>query len=364
MFYNSSNYGGILQSYALVRLVEKEGNSVEQIRYNQSSIYNVKLRLKQAILPYYRMIRDYNNGILYWRLRKRRKIVIRAAKELVNHSKKVYSEQSLSSCLRKYNCFITGSDQVWHGEWPAYFLNFVPSKYKKIAFAASTGKSELTDDEIKVIRDYTKDYTAISVREKDTATQLNKQIKNVECVLDPTLLLEKGDWETIVAERKIDKPYIFCYFLGSNKKMRDLASEFAAKRNCPIVTIPHMQGIIEKNDLLFGEVQSFDARPQDFLSYIKYAEAVFTDSFHACVFSQIFKKQYYVFGRLEHKEMNNRIVSLTEMFGTRNHYIEEQDQYKFSYIDEIDLIDYRVTSEDYKEMKEKSISYLFSNLRK
>ena len=78
---------------------------------------------------------------------------------------------------------------------------------------------------------------------------------------------------------------------------------------------------MRKEDINFGDLQLFDAIPQDFLSYILYSEMVFTDSFHASVFSLIFHKQFFAFGRTEHKEMNNRLETLTKMFHTEERFI-------------------------------------------
>ena len=42
MFYGSSNYGGILQAYALTKAIEKEGDKAEQICYNNFSVFSYK----------------------------------------------------------------------------------------------------------------------------------------------------------------------------------------------------------------------------------------------------------------------------------------------------------------------------------
>lgn len=364
MFYNSDNYGGVLQSYALVKAIEKLGMNAEQICYNHYSAFNWKQRAKKKLVQYISLIKHPSYVSIYRLLNKRKKAVVKESGSLVKHSRKVYNEKTISNCIENYDAFITGSDQVWHGEWPAYFLTFVPKSKRKISYAASTGKSILTEDEIKTIGEKTKDFTAISVREADIAEQLQKYMpdRKIELVLDPTLLLDQKDWDEVASERLMTKPYVFCYFLGSDSRMRTLAFEYAKNHELTLVTIPHMQQKVETDDLDFGDVQAFETTPQDFLSYIKNAEAVFTDSFHASVFSQIFNKQYYVFGRLEHKEMNNRINTLTEMFDSRSHFIEDIHQYQLEYIDNITDIDYGKPCDKYEKMREKSIAFLYCNL--
>lgn len=360
MFYNSTNYGGILQAYALIRYLKINGYRAEQICYNLYSAYSLNKRIKIIIKKYLQIISNPRNIKLYRKIEKRNKIVVRAANRLVPHSEKVYKEKNIGCCINQYSMFITGSDQVWHGEWPAYFLAFVPKTFKKIAYAVSTGKSTFTMSELEKIRNYSRDFTAISVREADTLSifreSLNK--KQIELVLDPTLLLSVEEWNDIVAPRKLSDRYLFCYFLGSDIKLRNLAIEYAKTKNIKIVTIPHMQQRIEPHDIDFGDIQEYGARPQDFLSYIRYAEAVFTDSFHASIFSNIFHVQYYVFGRAEQREMGNRIETLTNMFHSESHFINKEEDFTLEFIQSLCDIDYTKEMKDFTEMQERSRSFI------
>lgn len=365
MFYNSSNYGGILQAYALTKAINKYGMEAEQINYNHFTAFSVKRRMKMKMIKYVSLIKNPKHFKLFLKILKRSKIIADASAGFIPHSRKIYTEKNLYHCVPNYLAFITGSDQVWYGEWPAYFLTFVPSGMKKIAYAASTGKSQLSELDIKKIKNSTSDFTAISVREADTKKTLINYIldKNIELVLDPTLILEKDDWETIASPRKIGNEYLFCYFLGRDERIRKLAKEYANKHKLKIVTIPHMQGKIEKNDLGFGDLQLFDTTPQEFLSLIKYANIVFTDSFHASVFSQIFQTQYITFERSEHKEMNNRMITLTEMFHTTHRFISKDTAFNLNYIENIEKVDYSIISNEYEDLKKKSLDFLINSLQ-
>lgn len=367
MFYNSSNYGGILQAYALTKVLADCGLEAEQIRYDNLSSFSFSSRLKNK-LHKYKMILKHPRMLKYQRkIEGRNRAIIKASELLVPHSKKVYKEKNIGKCLKDYSAFITGSDQVWHGEWPAYFLSFVPDGMKKIAYAVSTGKSQLSSYETEQIKKYVKEYTAISVREADMAVILQKAMpeKTVELLLDPALLLGKKDWDAIASKRKIEKSYVFCYFLGPDIKIRRIAKEYAKKYGLELVTMPHMQGEIEINDINFGDIQIYDAVPQDFLSYIKYAELVFTDSFHATVFSSVFQKQYIVFGRTECKEMNNRIETLMDIFHTKYRFIDDTEKFELSYIEKIKEVHYNNNNGSrLDEMKKHSIEFLIHSLNK
>ena len=137
-----------------------------------------------------------------------------------------------------------------------------------------------------------------------------------------------------------------------------------------------MQGKIEESDIDFGDIQVYDAAPQDFLSYIKYAEMIFTDSFHATAFASIFQKQYVVFGRTERKEMNNRIEMLTDIFHTGHRFIDNTEGLSIEHIEKIREIDYSndgsnlnnviidYKSEQYLRLKEHSIKFLIDSIYK
>lgn len=365
MFYNSSNYGGILQAYALTKVINKYDMEAEQINYNHLTAFSAKQRMKMQLIKYVPFIKNPKNFKLLFKILKRSKVVLDASADLVPHSRKIYTEKNMYRCVPNYFAFVTGSDQVWHGEWSAYFLTFVPSGVKKIAYAVSTGKSRLSELDINKIQNCIGDFTAISVREADTQRTLSDHIsdKNIELVLDPTLILERDEWEIIASPRKIEGAYLFCYFLGSDVRMRKLAKKYATKHKLKIVTIPHMQGKIEKNDLGFGNLQLFDATPQDFLSFIKYADIIFTDSFHASVFSQIFQTQYITFERTEHKEMNNRLITFTKMFHTEHRFIGKDDGFNLDYIEDIEKVDYSISSSEYEDLKKRSLDFLINSLK-
>ena len=359
MFYNSSNYGGILQAYALSRAIKALGLDVEQICYNHYSAWSIKHRIKLKIIKYSPLAKNPAMIGLQIKIHNRTRKVIKASNKLVPHSSDVYNERNIKKCLPNYSAFVTGSDQVWHGDWPAYFLGFVPSEYKKVAYAVSTGKSLLSEKDLERIKKYTDDFYAISVREETTEKQLSVYLreKRIDLVLDPTLLLGREEWEEVASPRLYDFPYIFCYFLGADQKMRSLAEQYGKIHKLCVVTIPHMQGRIERADLTFGDKQCFDVSPQDFLSLIKYADIVFTDSFHASVFSQLFRTKYIAFGRTDHKEMNSRLTTLTEFFETKNRFICEEEKYDMAYIDSIDDDIYSV-SDEFLKLRSKSLDFL------
>ena len=86
------------------------------------------------------------------------------------------------------------------------------------------------------------------------------------------------------------------------------------------------------------------------------AKFVITDSFHACVFSIIFHKQFVVVGNKERGM--SRFESLLEMFGLEDRLVNIGDD-----ISSLSKIDYVAVDKIYDTLKEESKSFLFNALK-
>ena len=177
------------------------------------------------------------------------------------------------------------------------------------------------------------------------------------------MLLSLEKWDNICSEQKIGEKYIFCYFLGALSVQNSEITQFAHKRGLKVVTMPYLCGTCH-DDSNFGDYKIYDAAPQDFISLIKHAEYVFTDSFHATVFSHIYKKNFFVFNRAGLKSMNDRIYSLTSLFNTQERFCDTKEKETLEYIENLPPIDYSNPFLKLEEMKEKSIEFLKINLKK
>ncbi len=368
-FYKSKNYGGVLQAYALVSYVNASFMRTEQICYKSNTV-NFSLPHKEdnkkIFLRYFSPKKILRKLVFF---AKKNKLALRYNAfekfyEYIPHSENVFNKHNVKNSTNNYDIFITGSDQVWNMTWfdPNYFLEFVPDEKKKIAYAVSMGHSSLTEEQKDYLKRVLPTFTAISVREKDMVDLLQPLTdKKIEWVLDPTLLLDKGDWDEICPERRIKEKYLFCYFLGHDERIRKLAKKHAKKNNLKIVNLPHLCGIA-KADIGFGNYKLYDVAPNDFISLIKYADCVFTDSFHACVFSGIYNKNFVAFNRHGMESMATRIYSLCELFECRDHFCDCEEKFNIDYIGRLEPIDYNKDFTLLKEMKERSIDFLKNNL--
>ncbi len=337
-FYKSTNYGGILQSYALVKKLELMGHDAEQLCYIMSieKLNEKRISFKKYKRKAYVFIKRVAKFILRYKsiigITPKAKAFELWSKSYINQSSNVYTTKNIKKSVDKYDVFITGSDQVWNYSWydKNFFLSFVPKRKKKIAYAASIGHSQLYGKQRKIFKRHLKTFDAVSVREKD-AVQLIKDISPVGAnwVLDPVFLLEKEEWLKVASPNQIKGKYVFCYFLHNNPKQMTLAEEYAKNMGLKIVFIADMFKEIETS---FGDIRIENAGPGQFLSLINCADVVFTDSFHASAFSCIFEKNFFVFGRDDAKGMNKRIESLITLFECEDRFCDSEEKQNLNYI--------------------------------
>lgn len=330
-YYNSTNYGGNLQAYALCKFLEMHGYEAEQISYDKSG--ERFLTSKMRISVCHKIASKLKN--LPNRLRNRKikdQILIRSRKiltfnqESIPHSSKVYSRNSIPAANEIYDVFITGSDQVWHPKavCGAYLLDFADASKKKLSYAASLSVDHLPAEYSAAYSQALSSFDAVSVREQD-AVPLVQTLSSVPVrwVLDPVFLLTREQWSQFGKKRKREKPYVFCYFLGHDPKHRDLANAYANARRMEVVTMPYLSGKFHICDQGFGNLQIFEADPTDFVSLIRNADCIFTDSFHVTAFSVIFEKQFFVFGRSGFPAMGSRICSILSLVNANDRFFPD-----------------------------------------
>ena len=335
LYYNNANYGGLLQSYALVRTMDKIGMNARQISFDRSSDKSPLLisridRMKSNPLSFAEdaiknRIRKFE--YIFWGKRKQTEISqllekrIRALKKFeksIPHTE-VISKNDLINLNLEFDAFICGSDQIWNPSLlrDAYLLNFAADDKVKIAYAASFGRDSLNDTDIQYISQKLKNFTAISVREELARNTLKKVVgKPVYWVLDPTLLLEREDWDRISEPYSVSEPYVLTYFLGDNGKQRKVIKKFARDNNLKLLGFPHILGEFRQADVGYADEELYNVSPSQFIYLIAHAKYVATDSFHACVFSIIYRKNFVAFNRQIKRtgeQMSSRIISLLKI---------------------------------------------------
>jgi len=370
-YYNTYNYGANLQAFALCKVLKDLGYDAEQIRFKptdgfqkyktsflQGSIYSIKVIVSKAL----RFINHPIKILRYERRYKQRCFAVKKfCKNQTSHSKKIYTAKNIVKSCAIYDGFITGSDVVWSPitNSSILFLRFVTDDKFKIAYAPSLGTDTLTpDQEGQLIKDI-QGYKAISIRERCGVDLISKlTTKSIIHCLDSTLLLAPDTWSQIASKRLISHSYIFCYFLGDNVKARALAIEVANNRNLKVVNIAYYWPSYRSIDD-FGDYRLYDVSPADFLSLIKYADYIFTDSFHACIFSEMFEKNFFAFRRDPDSPLNIRISDFLVGVNSIEQYVDSADKESIQYINTHDSIDYNNAGiKNISELIRSSINFL------
>jgi len=322
------NYGGLLQEYALFRVLQKLGHQAEIINYDISSELNT-FSYKRSIryLSIEKVIRKIRKkfvnrkGVDDTTLNKASMLLFdkfRSDNLLIS---KRYTFEELSEVNDDYDGFVCGSDQIWNPAYniPSFFLSFVKEK-TKVVYAASIGVSSLSSVEKQAYKSLLKDLRHVSVREKrakDIIAPLTSE--QVEVVLDPTMILGREEWHGFVKKDNMNSPYVFCYFLEMNSEKLEAAKSFASRNGMQIVFTPFENSAVKESD-------DAGAGPVEFLNLIYNASFILTDSFHASVFSIIFDKPFRVFGRnIRTTNMNERLYTLLDLIGRKDLFIHPDE---------------------------------------
>ncbi len=305
-WFNYKNYGTAFQITATSYMLRKFGYHVDVINYTPHA--------RLVTLENYRSVSFYKQKIL-------RKFSYLKNIEIADKSRMLAFDVFLNNGItlteecktdsdlfllnEKYDAFVCGSDQIWAPSIfnPKYFLNFVQDPRKMIAYAPSIGLSKIEDQYVKNrMKDNIGRFVHLSVREEQGAKLIKEMCsKDAKVVLDPTLLLSAKEWDTMSVPSNENNPYILCYFLGTNKDNWNHVYELSKRTNISLKIIPVFQRDYER-----GHNVAEGVGPGEFLSLVKNASLICTDSFHGTTFSIIYNKPFYTYERFSSKDGNNQ----------------------------------------------------------
>lgn len=375
------NYGSMLQAYATQYFFDKMGLPNEAVYCSNPHMYMTmpkteyyfhKLTNRELLAD---KLKRTAGGVLQ-RLEDRESVRRQRERELkfrqfseehFRVSKPYRNRSELENSAEKYSLFVVGSDQLWS---PAnidndfYTLTFVPDHIPKIAYATSFGTSSLPKYQHRKAREFLERFDAVSVRE-DSGKRLVEQLseKKASVVVDPTLLLERADWEALGHDKPlIREKYIFCYFLGNNRKNREFALRLKRQTGYRIAAILHMDEYV-RGDKNFADITPYRAGPAEFVNLIRYAEYVCTDSFHGTVFSVIFGKKFFTFNRFHSGSSistNSRIDTLLSMLSLEERRKTGEEEIRKCMAQEID---YDSVYKKLDRRRKESIVFLKNALR-
>lgn len=338
------NYGGILQCYALQTILQNMGHEVVVLNrtYNFSYkqiILQIGSLIKSVILKF--ILRKKNKRLINPLLENYRELleynspdpkrVNSFKKQYIRLSKGLWTSKDLGNYCKqnRFDVIIVGSDQVWRELYSPcitdYFLGFLSNKdkTKKIAYAASFGTSEnpISYEGIKLCKKHINKFDAISTREI-SGVKLVKELfnKDASLVLDPTLLLSAEDYIQLIKEddsvSEMPHDTLTTYILDWSHKKKKCIDGIAAELK-----------LLNRNDIYPDDSSSYSFRmksiPQ-WLASFRNARYVITDSFHGCVFSIIFRKDFAVI--INNERGSDRFTSLLRILELEDRIISVDDK--------------------------------------
>lgn len=289
------NFGNRLQNYALVSYLNNNLNVTAFNIWVGKRHSVIKYLLKKAI-----PLKKYNRYVNFYDFNK-----------LIKTDYKN---------IDSYDCYIVGSDQVWNPQcmenlYDIFLLN--SNKYlRKVSYAASFGVESLPSEYIQLFKKCIDSFDYVSVREDKGKEIINDMLKNkeVEVLIDPTMLLSKNEWAAVSKMPKAfncikGKKYILNYFLGELSEERINEIERVAKENDCIII-----------NMLDSNSPFYECGPSEFIYLEMNAFLICTDSFHSSVFAFLFDKPFIVFDREEigKNNMGSRIDTLLKKFNMKD----------------------------------------------
>lgn len=312
-FHWATNYGAVLQCYALQNFLESLGHQVQVINY--------KPRQYDDNIYTFLRFRKFLNFQEYINNRKKEKEIRKFRCEHLHLTERVYQCKEIASLASHFDIIVSGSDQVVNPSFllsgegrgivtPTYFLGF-PFKGKRIGYALSFGCVTYPEKAREIAAEYIKDFDIISVREK-TGVDIVKSMGRDDAIVvpDPTLLIESRFYHQLADNHINPNPnqYIYSFFIRN-----------IAERKNAICNILKGKHILWNNE-------DGDYTMQGWLNKIKHSEFVVTDSFHCVVMCLKLHKTFVIVTENNgNVGMNDRLYTLLGNIGLTYRIIYKGD---------------------------------------
>lgn len=299
-FHWATNYGAILQCYALQNYLTLIGHNVKIINYKPK-------QFDESFLNFVRYckflhLKDYIN------VRRKEYALQSFRNNHLNLTKRLYTCLSISEVAAQFDLIISGSDQVANPSFlmlgegnniitPTYFLGF-PFEGKRVGYALSFGCINYPENAQRIASKYIIAFDNISVREV-TGINIVKALgrNDVALVPDPTLLMESDFYHSLADKVSLylENKYVYCFFIRHIQDRKIVINE-----------------VLRKYKLLWNNDDG-DYSIEGWLCKIKHSKFVVTDSFHCVVMCL---KLHIPFVAITEQEgnvgMNDRLYTLLE----------------------------------------------------
>lgn len=354
-----TNFGGILQCYALQTVLERMGHDITVLNTDFEEV-DYKVRVELFVKRLIKTILQKESRFYGWKTE--REITHKYTQAFIDRYIHVRNIKDLFLLKEsEYDVIIVGSDQIWRSFYyqpiANAYLKFAKNwtSIKRIAYAASFGTDEweYSQRETKECALLLNLFDAVSVRESSGIDLCKRYLKaDAIQVLDPTLLLTKDDYMELVDCSNMEKHEgeLLYYFLDVTPEKMNLASKLAKESGLNL----YKANNVNTADYLHFEKQ-IQFPLEQWIAGFRDASFVVTDSFHGCVFSILFNKPFLVISNK--KRGGSRFISLLSILGLQNRLVDERDM-----VLKKDIINYETINKKLNILRSDSFAFLKSSL--
>lgn len=316
---NFTNYGSALQSWSLSQMIDKLG---------------AEYGLKSKLIDYCPKVLEDSDCLnpvkKMWdkdqEARRQIETMMPAIREnylkfedfytnRFRRTKRKYTDDNFNDVVKdeEISGFVCGSDTIFcinefKGFVEGYYANFDCMRGKSISYAASFGDPTFTEQDYLTLNARLQNFKALGIREFNMLPYVREHVNvRAERTIDPTLLAEASLYDNIIAEPQMQEKYILLYSRRYNKAMEQYAEQLAKQMGVKLVEISIRATNAEK-----GHIMRYDAGVEEFLSLVKHAECVITNSFHGVIFAVQLRTPFYCFSR---EQGDTKIGEVLDLFG-------------------------------------------------
>lgn len=358
---NFTNYGSALQSWALSQMIDKIGADfgIQSILIDycprvleDSDCLNPTRKMwdtdiearRQVELMMPAIIENYRKFESFYT-------------NCFRRTKRKYTDDDFNEVVADETIrgFVCGSDTIFcinefKGFVEGYYANFGCMRGKSVSYAASFGDPMFSEQDYRTLNERLKNFKALGIRENSMLQYIKDHVDvRAERTIDPTLLANASLYDKIIAGPQMKEKYILLYSRRFNKSMEQYAERMAKEKGLKLVEISIRAANAEK-----GHIMRYDAGVEEFLSLVKHAECVVTNSFHGVIFATQLRTPFYCFSR---EQGDTKIGEVLELFGL-------QDRMMLSGAEDIlPLIDFDEVHRRIAEARRSSLDFLREALK-
>ena len=293
-FHRASNYGAVLQAYALQTAFGSLGKKALIVNYYCPVVeedHRPAGLFKHHTIP---------QALLHYPIKARKDKLFNAFRERKLITSEPLDAGSIASIPDRYSLFVAGSDQVWNdrlsGLDPVYMMDFAREE-QRYSYACSFGFDTFPAGKEETYKKLLSGIRCISLRESSGVDMLAEAGLKAQTDLDPTLLLNSEEWRAFSEAPSRKDPYILVYTVSGDVHLLEYARELSKKTGCKVLYLNNQ--VRTNRDL----TRIRYASPEEFVGWFANAEYVLTNSFHGTAFSIIFHRKFKV--ELETKKKYN-----------------------------------------------------------